>query len=219
MLAQLKKHYGRFRAAEPIYNGRNGLRFVPGVKENLIFTAGRLWDEAKNIAILGPIAANLSWPVYAAGELSGPGGVRAELQNLRVLGRLDGATLACWLGRAAIFVLPARYEPFGLSVLEAALAGCALVLGDTPSLREIWHDAALFAAPDSRQEIAAALAALIADPPLRWRLARQARSRALAFTPQRMGGAYAALYSAMLTTAKVKACDRRGAHSETRLRP
>ncbi len=32
--------------------------------------------------------------------------------------------------------LPARYEPFGLSVLEAALSGCALVLGDIPSLRE-----------------------------------------------------------------------------------
>ena len=34
--------------------------------------------------------------------------------------------------------LPARYEPFGLSILEAALSGCALVLGDLPSLRELW---------------------------------------------------------------------------------
>ena len=44
---------------------------------------------------------------------------------------------------AAIFARPARYEPFGLAILEAAQAGCALVLGDIPSLRELWADAAL----------------------------------------------------------------------------
>ena len=52
------------------------------------------------------------------------------------------------MGRAAIYALPARYEPFGLSILEAALSGCALVIGDIPSLREIWADAALFVPSD-----------------------------------------------------------------------
>ena len=32
--------------------------------------------------------------------------------------------------RAEVFVSPAVYEPFGLTVLEAAAAGCALVLAD-----------------------------------------------------------------------------------------
>ena len=40
----------------------------------------------------------------------------------------------------------ALYEPFGLAVLEAAQAGCALVLSDIPTFRELWDGAALFVA-------------------------------------------------------------------------
>jgi glycogen(starch) synthase len=55
--------------------------------------------------------------------------------------------------------LPARYEPFGLSVLEAALSGCALVLGDIASLREVWGGAACYVRPgDSRAAPRAACA-------------------------------------------------------------
>ena len=42
-------------------------------------------------------------------------------------------------------------------VLEAALAGCALVLGDMPSLREIWEGAALFVDPGDDAAIGSAL--------------------------------------------------------------
>ena len=48
------------------------------------------------------------------------------------------------LGARPIFVSVARYEPFGLAVLEAAQAGCALVLSDIPTFRELWGGAALF---------------------------------------------------------------------------
>src|SRR5690606_28205132 len=121
---------GEFAAAAPVYNGRRPPRLAAAAKDDFILTAGRLWDEAKNIAILDPLAPRLRWPVYAAGDTVSPDGKRARLQRLRWLGRVDGATLQGWMARAAIFVLPARYEPFGLAPLEAALAGCALVLGD-----------------------------------------------------------------------------------------
>jgi glycogen synthase len=211
MLSSLVKAYGEFAAAEPIYNGRSAGDFVPIMKEDFILTAGRLWDEAKNIAVLDAIAARQSWPIYAAGENTGPNGAQIPLEHLRLLGRLDAATLAQWMGRAQIFILPARYEPFGLSVLEAALAGCALVLGDIPSLREIWHDAALFVGPDNAEEIAAAVAALIADAHWRNRLAHRARNRALAFTPLRMAQAYMALYREMLSLPRSRA----GARAES----
>jgi glycogen synthase len=55
---------------------------------------------------------------------------------------------ADWYARASIYALPARYEPFGLSALEAALSGCALILGDIPSLREVWLEAAPYVSPD-----------------------------------------------------------------------
>lgn len=211
MLSSLAEHYGDFAAAEPIYNGRSASAFVPLVKEDFILTAGRLWDEAKNIAALDAIAARQHWPIYAAGENTGPSCEHIDLENLRLLGRFDTATLAQWMGRAQIFILPARYEPFGLSVLEAALAGCALILGDIPSLRELWQDAALFVPPDNAGEIAAALAALVADTPWRNQLARLARNRALAFTPQRMAQGYMALYQEMLSRPRSSA----GARAES----
>jgi glycosyltransferase involved in cell wall biosynthesis len=102
------------------------------------------------------------------------------------------------MGRAGIYALPARYEPFGLSVLEAALAGCALVLGDIPSLREVWGESALYVAPDDHDALAHGLQRLIEDEALRERCAAAARARALTYTPQRMAAGYMEVYSDML---------------------
>ena len=199
MLAQLKKHYGKFAFAEPVYNGRVQAGFVPRAKERFVLTAGRLWDPAKNIANLVSAAAQIAWPIYAAGAASGPDGNEINLAGLQVLGELDPMTLTRWYGRAAIFAAPARYEPFGLAVLEAALSGCALLLGDIPSLREIWAEAALFAAPEDCDEIARSITNLITDSSLRANLATEARARALEFSPERMTQGYLALYEQLLS--------------------
>ena len=117
-----------------------------------------------------------------------------------------------WFARASIFVLPARYEPFGLSALEAALAGCALVLGDIPSLREIWRDAALFVAPDDAGALAEALQALIRDPARRSDLAARAHARGLLYSPRRMAEGYLAAYHDLLRRRQ----SPRGAHRSCR---
>jgi glycosyltransferase involved in cell wall biosynthesis len=80
-------------------------------------------------------------------------------------------------------------------VLEAALSGCALVLGDIASLREVWGDAALYVHPDDHLALRDALARLIADATLRHRLGRRARSRAMRYTPARMARGYIRAYS------------------------
>jgi glycogen(starch) synthase len=183
MLSALKHHYGRFAAADLIYNGRRAAEFTPMAKEPLIISTGRLWDEAKNIAILQQVASKVPWAICAAGENRSPDGKQVTLKGLVLLGLLNSNMLARWLSRAAIFVLPARYEPFGFSALEGALARCALVLGDIPSLREIWNDSALFVSPDDADNIAAALVRLIEDDSLRKHLSQQAHTQALSFTP------------------------------------
>jgi len=199
MLSELQRVYGGFAAAEPIYNGRSAPAGIAAEKRELVLTAGRLWDDGKNVAILERIAPALHWPIFAAGPIASPDGSRLTFPNLSLLGRLEDAQLGEWMRRAAIFVAPARYEPFGLTVLEAALAGCALVLGDIPSLREIWQGAALFAAPDNADEIGAALVRLIADAELREQLGQQAQRRASTFTPARMAREYIALYRQMVS--------------------
>jgi glycogen synthase len=194
MLEALQRHYGPLPPTCVVPNGRDPACFRPGAKKPFIFSAGRLWDEAKNLRALDTIARRLEWPVYVAGEEQHPEGGRIGSDAVRPLGSLAPPAFAGWLSRASIYALPARYEPFGLSVLEAALAGCALVIGDIPSLREIWDGAALFVPPNDLDALEAALRGLIQDPQGRAALADRARSRALQFTSQRMAAAYIALY-------------------------
>lgn len=202
MLAALDREYGApLTAARVIPNGRACVGDAPAEpppKDALVFAAGRIWDDAKNIESLCAVAPCLPWPVYLAGDTSGPGGGCANTGYVRHLGRLDEATLGRWFTRAAIYALPARYEPFGLSVLEAAAAGCALVLGDIVSLRENWSGAAVFVPPDNRPGLASAMQRLIADPEERHRLGRRALLRARQFTLDRMADEYARAY-ALLT--------------------
>jgi len=198
MLASLAEHYGQLPRTRVIPNGRDAGLFRPAAKEPLIFSAGRLWDEAKNLEALERVARRLPWPIFVAGDNHHPEGGEIRPHNTRLLGRLSQRALAAWVGRASIYALPARYEPFGLSVLEAALAGCALVLGDIPSLREIWRNRAVFVPPNDPEALERETLALINAPERRQSLAAGARSRALELTPDRMVDGYLAAYGELL---------------------
>ncbi len=195
MLRALVGHYGSPIRPRIIPGAVPPQAFRPSAKEASIATVGRLWDPAKNIAALGDVAAALPWPIYAAGSNLDVDGKPRRQRALHPLGELSRPEVASLLSRAAIFALPARYEAFGLSVLEAALAGCALVLGDIPELRETWSDAALYVPPDDRRALGRALLAMIDDPASRLDLARRSRARALARAPERTASAYLALYA------------------------
>ncbi|MBI4787177.1 MAG: glycosyltransferase family 4 protein [Chloroflexi bacterium] len=197
MVATLNQHYGPVDV-RVIPNGRDTSQFEPGDKEPMVLAIGRVWDEGKNIVALEHVAPELPWPVYVAGEREHPDGGGREPENVCYLGSLPVPTLAEWLGRASIYALPARYEPFGLSVLEAGLCGCALVLGDIPSLRENWDDAAIFVSPNDTQALQEAIECLIADDARREALGVCARARALQFTPERMAASYVTLYSDLM---------------------
>ncbi|MGZ8219013.1 glycosyltransferase [Methylomagnum sp.] len=161
-------------------------------KEPFILATGRVGDEARNIPLLARSALGMPWPVCIAGETQGQA---PEFANVHWLGSLAPAELADWRTRAAIYALPARCEPFGLSVLEAALAGCALVLGDIPSLREVWGEAALYVNPDDGRGLRAVVRALASDAALRLDYAERARVRAARFTPQDMAAGYWKAYT------------------------
>lgn len=198
MLSALELQYdGAITRARVIPNGRNRALFHRGKKDRFILTVGRLWDDAKNLQAIERAAPQLRWPVFVAGEEEHPGGHCRQFAGLRRLGRLDPATLARYYARAGIYALPARYEPFGLSVLEAALSGCALVLGDIPSLRESWADAALFVDPEDSLALCATINRVIEDSGLRKNLGAAARLRAQSFTRERMAEEYLSAYRAV----------------------
>ncbi len=191
MAASLKRHYGLERSrCRVIPNGRSAAGASRFGKEPFIFVTGRAWDETKNIQLLASIARQIPWPVYVAGEAG-----TSKIKNCRLLGPLPARDLANWYARASIFALPARYEPFGLSVLEAAHSGCALVLGDIPSLREVWGDAALFVSPDDPAGLRNALTTLIADSDFRAAMSAAALIRGLTFEASGMSEQYLQAYT------------------------
>jgi glycogen(starch) synthase len=194
MLTELEEIYGPFHATAVVPNGRYASQMQTAEKEPFVLSAGRLWDEAKNIRAICAAAPLLSWPVRLAGECRSPDGAAISCDGVEFLGRLERDAMASMMARASIYALAARYEPFGLSALEAALAGCALVLGDIRSLREVWGDAALFVAPDSPAVVAAAIEGLIHDSKHRHMMAARAQARARAMTPARMAAQYLAAY-------------------------
>jgi glycosyltransferase involved in cell wall biosynthesis len=188
MLRELHRHYGPLGPSAVIPNGRTATGLVRP-KEPFALGAGRLWDEAKNLAALDRAAARLDWPVLVCGD---PPAERPR--HAQLLGRLAAGELAERLARATVFAAPARYEPFGLAALEAAHAGCALVLGDLPSLREVWGDAALYVDPDDDEALAAAIRVAISDPSL----GAAARARAARYSPERMGARYLEAYATLV---------------------
>jgi glycosyltransferase involved in cell wall biosynthesis len=169
---------------------RNGRRAMPvtGQRHNneFVFTAGRLWDEGKNVAVIDRVASRLTAPVLAAGPLEGPNGTKVTVAHARALGRLSDAEIAQHLGAQPIFISIARYEPFGLAVLEAAQMECALVLSNIPTFRELWDGAALFVDPSDENAIAKAIEHLLDDSKARADLGRAARKRADAYTLEAM---------------------------------
>src|SRR5215217_1733055 len=207
MLGALNTHYGPMNNARVIHNGRNPENFKAGLKRNFILSAGRLWDQAKNINRVAGIASELPWPVLIAGEFQHPDQPSQEnsaAKQCRWLGSMSESQLQPWFAAASIYALPALYEPFGYTPLEAALSGCALVLGDIESLREIWNDAALFVDPTDGKALKQELRALIDDPRRRNEMSQRAHERALEFTSARMARNYFAAYEELLATKPIE---------------
>ncbi|HEX2656581.1 MAG TPA: glycosyltransferase family 4 protein [Xanthobacteraceae bacterium] len=165
----------------------------------IILAAGRLWDEAKNVGILEYAAARLDWPIHVVGStsLNEDHKLRYETRRLKFLGEVPHTKVAELMARAAIFVAPALYEPFGLSVLEAAASGCALVLADIPSFRELWNDAAWFVNPRDEREIHSALSHLSHDTTVRNNLQKAALQRAAQYTASKMADRYLSIYNVL----------------------
>jgi glycosyltransferase involved in cell wall biosynthesis len=182
-----------------VHNGRRAPALPsPPEAANFVFTAGRLWDEGKNLATLDRAAARLKIPVIAAGPLEGPNGAAISLPHTRTPGSLDEQGIGEWLRQRPIFASVPLYEPFGLSVLEAAQAGCALVLSDIPTLRELWGGAALFVDPHDDAAIAEVLRELSAGAARREALGTAARERSRAYSVEGMAAGMRDIYAELL---------------------
>ena len=197
--AMVADHYQLRQAPSVVRNGRDpACRPAPAAQQDYVLTAGRLWDRAKNIDTLDRVGGRLAVPFHAAGALTGPNGERPRIENLHLLGHLPADALARWRAPRPIFVSAARFEPFGLAVLEAAQAGCALILSDIPTFRELWDGAAIFVEPEDTETFQYMIETLIGDPPVRHALGEAAAARAGQYRPLSTARAMGALFDRLL---------------------
>lgn len=117
-------------------------------------------------------------------------------QRVFLLGRVPD--VGAWLGRATLLVHPARWEGFGLAVLEAMLAGLPVVATNVSALPELVVDGetGLLVPPDDPRAIVSGVERALAHPELG--PAGLARARA-EFSVAQMADRTATLYEAILS--------------------
>jgi glycogen(starch) synthase len=206
-LRTLRSIYRLETPSYAIWNGRRYIASSAAEKQSVVMTAGRLWDAAKNVATVAQAATNLEHPVWVAGEE--PAQSRADA--LVHLGRLSDDDMRARLEKALIFALPARYDPFGLTALEAAQAGCALVLGDIATQRELWDGAAIFVDPEDTDALTLNLRRLLDEPRMAEAMGALAHRRSRWFTAERMLKRYLRAYAKAAALAPVRPMTRRAA--------
>jgi glycogen synthase len=183
-----------------VANGRS--ISTPRVKNRRMqaVTAGRLWDEAKDVALLGEVCSSI--PLIVAGDIHGDCCALATLKSVEFCGSLREDEMLRLFAESAFYICTSKYEPFGLAPLEAALAGCAVLARDIGSLREVWQDSAIYF--NNAEQLSALLTELAQRPALLHLAQVRSWQRAQLFTRGRMTSSYRALYAQVL--AKEHAC-------------
>lgn len=198
MLDALARNFALPSRTAVIPNGRSVPPADQHARKLQAVTAGRLWDEAKNISMLQEV--RLPFPVLIAGEDPNA----AAMENATFLGSLPQDALLDLFRESSIYICTSCYEPFGLAPLEAALCGCAVVANDIPSLREVWQEAALyFSGADALTTLLKALS----DAPDQLRAAQQrAFRRAQTFTAEQMTNGHNQILQTVLAANQESAC-------------
>lgn len=181
----------------------------PVKRENLILFAGRVVPEKAPDSFVAACAEALPLLPGWRAEMIGADRFRADSPEtafarrtnaaaksagIRVLGYRDRDAVLQAMARAAIVVVPSRWqEPFGLVALEALASGAALICSGRGGLPEVTGDAAIIVDPDDPAALAAAIHALAADPARRAALEQAGQEQARLFDAPVIAARLAAL--------------------------
>lgn len=142
----------------------------------------------------GILIAGCTWD---AESLSDPQEDAAGLPGSAWLGRSSHSDASRAIDDTASFAAPTPAEPSGFSILHAAKSGCSLVLGDLPSLVELWGDAARFVPANDADALRRTLQELADDREARHRLRTAASERARRFPRSAMVSGYLQAYRSL----------------------
>lgn len=144
--------------------------------------AARRWRQ--DLSDVAFVVAGASW--FGASEEAQ---AAADLPDgaVRFLGRVTDVEREVLLRDAAALVYPSLFEGFGLPPVEAMLRDTPVVAAATTAIPEVCGDAALLVDPLNEDAIAAAVAMVLTDQPLRNRLINAGRLQAARYSLQATG--------------------------------
>jgi len=210
MLDSIRTFYARPQRDTVIYNGRNPVSFNPYVSKNdSVLAVGRLLDAGKQVSLLTQHSHPLPICIVNSDEpaaipcvpISADVKLEAEETQVSLKGAQTPAQLRTLYSRAAIFAATSRYEPLGLTSLEAAFSRCAIVANDIPLFHEMWGDAAIYFQANDAASLAEVIRRLHNQRDLCRGYAARAYQRARqCFTAKRMTDEYLRLYARTLGT-------------------
>jgi glycosyltransferase involved in cell wall biosynthesis len=108
-------------------------------------------DTDVTLVLAGPPSANQARYVKRLKEAA------AQLENVQVLGSVTPSEKAWLYSLASVHALPSWMETTGLSSLEAAVAGCAVVVSPNGDTRDYFGDDAEYCDPASASSIREAI--------------------------------------------------------------
>ncbi|BDR93017.1 glycosyltransferase family 4 protein [Vulcanisaeta souniana] len=159
--------------------------------ERLIVFVGRLVHEKGPDLVLAAFRELLKWDWNLKLLVVGDGPMREHLMELAhewgiwnkvyFTGRVDDETLYSILKVSDLAILPSRYEPFGITILEAMATGLAVITSKVGGPDEIvrdWYNG-VKVMPNNTEEIIETSKILLSNDELRERIARNARESVL----------------------------------------
>jgi glycosyltransferase involved in cell wall biosynthesis len=102
--------------------------------------------------------------------------------EILLLGSVPAEDLVALYNAAALFVFPSLIEGFGLPPLEAMACGTPVVCANTTALPEVVGDAGVLVDPQDVDQLAGAMARVLADRALQADLGRRGLARATQFS-------------------------------------
>lgn len=93
--------------------------------------------------------------------------LNSNSQDVIFTGFVSDSDLSILYKKCEFFIYPSLYEGFGIPPLEAMKNGCAVIVSDIPSLREVCSNAALYVNPEDPESIKNGMLKMIKDSTLK----------------------------------------------------
>ena len=195
----------------------NGIDYKPHscLKESpTLVTFGNMSDNIKHINLLLNMAYRL--PDNIKIKIIGDSQFDRKLpKNVEFLKNLSNFDLQEVYKNSSIYLALSNYESNGLSSMQAAYSGCAILANDIPACKELWGDCAYIFDRDDQNSLMRCINNLVENPNLLEITSRNCQAKALSvFNSKRMAYEYINLYKNILKKHQTKQTDNNSCHSE-----